>query len=230
MATLTVQKISADAPIVPTFSVVTLAGDQFATTGKEFCLLQNLGNQSATTTFTAQSKCNQGFLHTATDSASTGIAQTSYTGPFDRFRFGDSNGNVQVTYAGATLAAPSAPSVSNSGTGGTVAAGTYQVEITYVNAQGETVGSASASTTTSGTTSTITITSPAAAGSGSGAATGWYAYVTQAGGSTYTRQQAAGSPTAIGTNLTLSAPPTSTGANPPASNTAVALFAAVISS
>lgn len=114
------------------------------------------------------------------------------------------------------LSAPAAPSVSNAATGGTITAGTYQVEVTYVNPAGETVASASSSTTTSGTTSTITINSPAASGN----ATGWYAYVTQAGGSTYTRQQAAGVPTAIGTNLTLTAPPTSNGANPPGSNTA----------
>jgi len=36
---------------------------------------------------------------------------------------------------------------------------------------------------------------------------------------TYTRQQAAGSPTAIGTALTLTAPPTSTGATPATTNT-----------
>jgi hypothetical protein len=78
------------------------------------------------------------------------------------------------------------------------------------------VASAPASQVTTGSTSTLTVSSPAASGN----ATGWYAYVTQAGGSTYTRQQAAGSPTAIGSNLVLTAPPTSTGLNPPASNTA----------
>ena len=113
------------------------------------------------------------------------------------------------------LAAPAAPTVSNAGTGGTVPAGTYQAVVTYVNQYGETVGSASSSTTTAGTTSTITVNSPPA----SGDATGWYAYVTQAGGATYTRQQTAGSPTAIGVNLTLTAPPTSSGVNPPAANT-----------
>jgi hypothetical protein len=121
-----------------------------------------------------------------------------------------------VAYNTAGLAAPAAPTLGTATSGGTVLAGTYQVVVTYVNAQGETVASASASQVTTGSTSTLTVNSPVASGN----AAGWYAYVTQAGGSTYTRQQAAGSPTNIGTNLTLTAPPTSTGLNPPASNTA----------
>lgn len=124
------------------------------------------------------------------------------------------NTNTDCAYS---VSAPAQPTVSNSGSGGTIAAGTYQVEVTYVNQQGETTASTSQSTTTTGSTSTITITSPADPG---GSVTGWYAYVTQAGGSTYTRQQTAGSPTAIGSNLTLTAPPTNTGANPPTGNTA----------
>ena len=117
----------------------------------------------------------------------------------------------------APLAAPAAPVPTTATTGGTVAAGTYPVVVTYVNGAGETVGSAAGSVTTTGTTSTITVPSPAA----STGATGWYAYVGQAGAaaSTATRQQAAGSPTAIGTALTLTAPPTSTGATAPTTNT-----------
>ena len=86
--------------------------------------------------------------------------------------------------------------------------------VTYVNANGETLASA---TTTVAVTATdnLVITSPSA----ETGATGWYAYISQAGGSTLTRQQAAGSPTAIATNLTLTAPPTSSGAAPPSLNT-----------
>jgi hypothetical protein len=120
-----------------------------------------------------------------------------------------------LTLLAAGLSAPAAPVPTTLTTGGTVLAGTYGVKVTYVNANGETVASANGSVTTTGSTSTITIPSPSAVGG----ATGWYAYVTQAGGSVYTRQQAAGSPTAIGTSLTLTAPPTSTGANPPVLNT-----------
>jgi hypothetical protein len=123
-----------------------------------------------------------------------------------------------LTLLAAALAVPaSAPSLATATTGGTVLAGTYHAVVTYVNANGETTGSAAGSVTTTGSTSTITVPSPAA----ETGTTGWYAYVTQAGGSTYTRQQAAGSPTAVGTALTLTAPPTSTGANPPTLNTTV---------
>lgn len=116
------------------------------------------------------------------------------------------------------MAAPAAPGLATAASGGTVAAGTYQVIVAYVNAQGETVGSAAAQIVTTGATSTITITSPAAPPA-AGAATGWYAYVTQANGSTFTRQQAPGVPTAIATPLVLTAPPTSGGTNPQAGNT-----------
>jgi len=112
------------------------------------------------------------------------------------------------------LSAPASPGVTGSGSGGTLTAGTYQAKVTYVNANGETVASSAASVTlTSG--QDLVIASPSAATS----ATGWYAYVTAAGGSTFYRQQTAGSPTAIGTNLTLTANPTTSGAQPPAANT-----------
>lgn len=129
-----------------------------------------------------------------------------------------------TTYAmQAGLPAPPLPAPTQTTTGGTVAAGTYKVEVTYVNASGETAASAQATVTTSTGTSTITIPSPAASGGGLGKATGWYAYVSQAGGSTLTRQQTLGSPTAIGTGLTLTAPPTNSGANPPSASSMSAI-------
>ena len=115
-----------------------------------------------------------------------------------------------------TLNPPAAPTLGTATTGGTIHDGTYSVIVSYVNANGETVGSiATAQVTSGGNLSTLTINSPASASG----ATGWYAYVTQNGGSSYTRQQAAGSPTAIGTNLVLTAPPTSSGAAPQLVNT-----------
>jgi hypothetical protein len=107
--------------------------------------------------------------------------------------------------------APAPPVPTKTNTGGTVLTGTYGVKVTYVSASGETLASAAGTVTTVADTSTITIPSPAPITG----ATGWYAYVTQVGGSTYTRQQTAGSPTAIGTGLTLTAPPTSSGAQAP---------------
>lgn len=113
------------------------------------------------------------------------------------------------------IPAPAAPALSTATTGGTVAAGTYQAVITYVTASGESLPSSSSSQVTTGSTSTLTATSPGAATG----ATGWNVYLTQAGGVTYTKQNS--SPIAIGTNYTATAPPTSTGANPPTMDTSL---------
>lgn len=96
------------------------------------------------------------------------------------------------------------PTLSTSASGGTVAAGTYQLAYTWITAGGETLGH-KASITTTGTTSTITATVPALPSG----ATGWNLYSSQAGGSTLTRQN--GSPL-TGTSSTITAPPSSGGA------------------
>ena len=115
------------------------------------------------------------------------------------------------------LSPPAAPVVTQSVVlGHTVATGTYGIEVTYVNGAGETEASLATSVAVSFPDNTLTISPPAAEGD----ATGWYAYVTQAGGSVYTRQQAAGAPTPLGSNLVLTAPPTLTGVTPPTVNTA----------
>lgn len=113
----------------------------------------------------------------------------------------------------APLAAPSAPAPTTATTGGTVAAGTYKAAVTYTNANGETVASAQGTVTTTGATSTITVPSPSA----ETGATGWNAYLSQVGGTSLTKQNA--TPLAIGTGLTLTAPPTSTGAAVPTQDT-----------
>jgi PKD repeat protein len=103
---------------------------------------------------------------------------------------------------------PASPTTST--TGGTIPAGTYRVQITYKTAGGESSPSGSSSITTTGGTSTITIPSPPS----TTGVTGWYAYVTQPGGTRYTLQ---GSPAlnSIGTDLTLTAPMTGGGSTPP---------------
>lgn len=136
--------------------------------------------------------------------------------------------NVLVPEGPLTVA-PGAVTLATAATGGTIAAGTYLAVVSVVTPLGETIGSAVSSIVTTGTTSTITIPSPTGIPLGPAspnftAATGWYAYVTQVGGSTFTRQQAAGSPTPIGTSLVLTAPPTSTGVNPLLTNPAGVAF------
>ena len=113
--------------------------------------------------------------------------------------------------ANASLTAPQ-PTVTPNATGGNILAGTYQVEVTYVTNNGEQLPSAPQTVTTTGTASTITISSPPAATG----VLGWYAYVTQAGGDTYTRQ--GGGEQTIGTALVLNNPPS--GGTPPPSDAA----------
>ena len=113
----------------------------------------------------------------------------------------------------APLAPPSAPALAGV-TGASPVAGTYQVVITYVNGTGETVGSPSTSVTTSGGNLNIQVTSPAAFSN----ATGWNAYFTVAGGSTFFLQN--GSPVAIGSNYTQTTAISTSGANPPLSTSA----------
>jgi len=144
------------------------------------------------------------FAGIAGEDVSTGAMVTCLNG----------SGVVHETPASAQLAAPAAPAPTTAATGGTVAAGVYGVIVTYVNAAGETTGSAAGTVTAAGAASTVTVPSPAA----ETGATGWFAYLTQPGGAVYTRQQG-GAATAIGTPLVITAPPTSSGVNPPGFNT-----------
>lgn len=118
------------------------------------------------------------------------------------------------------LSAPATPTLSNSGSGGSLTAGTYQVKVSYVNVNGESLASASAGSQAISGSQPLTITAPA----GNRNATGYYAYVTQANGATFTRQQTAGHPTPLATNLVLTANPSSGGANPPGANTSQTTF------
>lgn len=121
-----------------------------------------------------------------------------------------------LTLGSAALTPPAAPAPTNATSGGTVAIGTYKAVVTYVNGNGETIASASGSTTTTTAASTLTVPSPGA----QAGATGWNVYLTQAGGSTFTKQNS--SPIAIGTGYTTTTPPTSSGSQPPVLNTTLA--------
>lgn len=108
---------------------------------------------------------------------------------------------------GASIAAPSAPTVTGAGTGGTVAAGTYYVVVTYTDGLGETVISGEASVTVSGATSKFTVTSPAAA---TGALT-WSAYSATAAGGPYFPISAG---LTIGSDLVRTTTPPTSGTQP----------------
>jgi hypothetical protein len=111
--------------------------------------------------------------------------------------------------------APDQPVPVLNGVGGTIPAGTYQVGITYINADGETVMSDIATIVTLGGTSTIDIPSPDVPPATAPAATGWRLYMTQADGDVFTQQDG---DIAIGTDSTLTDPPTNTGGAPPTTN------------
>ena len=125
-------------------------------------------------------------------------------------------GQCETEAVTSVLSPPGVPGVTGFPLLGHVAAGTYYVEVTYVNASGQTVASPPAKVTTTGTTSVITVASPPAEGN----ATGWYAYIGTSASGPYYLQQSPGFPTAIGSSLSVTATPPASGTNPPASNTA----------
>lgn len=104
------------------------------------------------------------------------------------------------------IAEPAAPTLSASGSGHTLPAGTYYVVVTYMTAYGETLASPESNQIVT-TAQELTINSPAALTG----ATGWNAYVSSTSG-TETLQVAG---TAIGTPVNITAPLSSTGASPP---------------
>lgn len=139
----------------------------------------------------------------------------STTVTFTASTFTEDDVNAILTMAGGLNAdgslvtpAPAAPTLAQ-GTGGTITTGgaaqTFNVGITYLTANSETnLSSLSAITIPAGVTNaSIVITSPPVATG----ATGWVAYVSTANaGAQVWRQQAAGSPIAIGTNYQVNTP------------------------
>ncbi len=115
-----------------------------------------------------------------------------------------------------------APAPTTQTTGGTILAGTYQCLYTWVTALGETQVSPVGAITTSGTTSTITVPLPVAFPTG---VTSANVYVSQAGG-TAASATLQGAIAASGGSLTLTAPPTTSGAAEPQSNTTSAALQA----
>lgn len=106
-----------------------------------------------------------------------------------------------------------APTVTGSGTGGTVAANTYYTVVTYSYYNGATnfdgPKSAATTTTTTGTTSTLTVTSPAA----TTGATHYRVWMGTSSAGPWFIQNGTG--TAIGTNYARTTTPATSGANPP---------------
>ncbi len=109
---------------------------------------------------------------------------------------------------GSNLAVPSAPTVSNSATGGNIAANTYYIVVTHTDSTGQTGKSTQSSTTTTGTISTITVNTPATPTDGQY----WTIYAGTVSGGPYFIQ---GGARAYGTNVTLVATPATSGTEAP---------------
>jgi hypothetical protein len=106
MATLSVQKPSA-AGVALTYAAAAGGGDKFANSGREFVHVQNASGGAITVTFTSgaasANKCSFGVAHTAHDlSVAVGAGADAMIGPFNRERFNDVNGDVNITYSGVT--------------------------------------------------------------------------------------------------------------------------------
>jgi len=130
--------------------------------------------------------------------------------------------DITAGYQASTIAAPSAPTLSGSTTGGFIAASSnFYGVITYVNANGETVAS-SVSTQLmggSGSTNSVTITAPGAAAG----ASGWKAYLGLAGGTSAGPFYLVGSSQGFGEDIVVQHAPANTAPTPPTANTTGAI-------
>jgi hypothetical protein len=188
-------------------------GNVITNTGQTLILVDNTDSAAHWVTFKT-ALMEQG-LAVKNERVSVAAATKQWFTNFTTAVFGS---QLQVGVDAALIPAP-APVPSTATSGGTVLAGVYGVQVTYTNLYGETVASVNGPVTTTGSTSTITVPSPPTVTD----AIGWYAYVTQVGGTTFTRQQTAGAPTALGTPLVLTAPPSSGGSVAPAGTVLVKL-------
>ncbi len=196
--------------ITPTADIVPLTVNAYATSpiSDVFDVFANLSG-TLTKCFWVAANGNLGFCG---NSATYGAANQG-AASFVRL-YGGTPGPPYFSVFSQSLNPPAAPTLA-AVTGTAPVAGVYGVEITYVNAAGETLASASSPITTSGTTTiAIQVTSPSAYYN----ATGWNAYFTTAGETTtYYKQNTAA--IAIGTAYTQSAAIVTTGAAPPSANT-----------
>lgn len=105
MAQLTINSSTVAGKAV-TFSAAAVGGDSFANNGMTLLHVKNGGAGSVTVTVNSQKTCNYGFDHDISVAVAAG--EERVIGTFDRERFNDNDGNVQVTYSGVTSVTVSA--------------------------------------------------------------------------------------------------------------------------
>ena len=99
MAQLTVQQ-SLNSGLEATFSSANSGGDYFVNDGKTFIEIVNGGGSDITLTVDSPTECNQGSTHDVTVTVTAG--ERRHVGPFDKSRFNDDDGMVQLTYSDVT--------------------------------------------------------------------------------------------------------------------------------
>lgn len=105
MAQLAIQSSTVSGKAV-TYSAAAVGGDSFANNGMTLLHVKNGGASAVTVTVNSQKTCNYGFDHDITVSVAAG--EERVIGTFNRERFSDNDGNVQVTYSGVTVVTVSA--------------------------------------------------------------------------------------------------------------------------
>jgi hypothetical protein len=98
MATLTVQDLLLEATADQTADAATNTGDAFENIDERvFFRAINGSGAPITVTIAAQEQCNHGFTHDVVGAVVNG--EFWDFGPFDKERFNDANGLIQVTYS-----------------------------------------------------------------------------------------------------------------------------------
>jgi hypothetical protein len=108
MAVLDKQNINSNG-VAPTFSVASSTGDEFKNDENTFLHVKNGGAASITVTINSQQLCNHGSTHNLSISIPAGGERM--IGPFNRTRFNNDTGNVEVGYSDVTSVTVAAISI-----------------------------------------------------------------------------------------------------------------------
>ena len=97
MAAITVQNVTKDASLTPSFVAASELGDYFANTGKIIVYAKNVdAGDSKVITVASQVQCSLGSTHNIT--VTVPASSEEIVGFFSVDRFNDANGRVQMTY------------------------------------------------------------------------------------------------------------------------------------
>lgn len=99
MAQLTVQE-SLNSGLEATFSSAASGGDYFNNNGKTYIEIVNGGGSDITLTVDSPTECSQGETHDIDVVVTAG--ERRHVGPFDKSRFNDDDGRVNLTYSAVT--------------------------------------------------------------------------------------------------------------------------------